>query len=77
MIQGIVFVKDGVVSDVFMRDDNDDVYIIDIDGLVNDMCPACNEILDFTTVCNNCGVNWNDPDECEIANKLLWEEGGE
>jgi hypothetical protein len=48
-----------------------------MDGLVDGECPVCYGVLDFTAVCGNCGVNWNDPDECEIANKLLWEKGVE
>jgi hypothetical protein len=77
MIQGVVFVERGRVSHTFMRDDNDDLYIVDMDGLVDGECPVCYGVLDFTAVCGNCGVNWNDPDECEIANKLLWEKGVE
>jgi hypothetical protein len=75
MIQAVVIVKGAAVVDVFMQDDNDDIYIVDMDVLAIGMCPICNEGLDFTKVCPDCGHNWNnDEDTSDIANELLQEE---
>ena len=77
MIQGIVFIEKGIVSDVYMHDDNDDIYIVDVDMVHIGMCPVCNEGLKFG-VCPDCRINWNIPQEHnELANVLLSETADE
>lgn len=71
MIQAVLILKGGAVSEVYMADDNDDIYILDMDVLAIGECPLCHDGLQFEC-CKHCGINWNNVDDgTDIANDIL------
>ena len=71
MIIAVVVIEDGIVSETFTSDDNEDIYIIDLDTLPNGQCPICSEEPSDKDFCYACGINWDSDDINDIARSLL------
>jgi len=70
MIIGVVVIESGIVTEVFVKDDNDGITVIDLDNLNIGTCPICGQDLK-NNYCKEDNVNWIESDAEEIAALLL------